>query len=113
MVAKSLESENLFSDIIRTPYVSPLERDNTILVKGIVTDYHRGCKFCEWLIRVNDKGKSSITVRIILIDKKTGKIIADQSIEGRAKQPGYGESRYFRVRDKIVSMIIQASNIKS
>jgi len=113
MVAESLESENLFSEIIRTPYVSPIERDNTILVKGIVTNYDRGCKFCEWYIRVNDKGKSSITVRIQLIDKKTGEIIADESIEGRAKKPGYGESRYFRVRDKIVSMIKQASNVKS
>lgn len=113
MVADSLESENLFSQIIRTPHVSPIERDNTILVKGIVTDYNRGCKFCEWFIRLNDKGKSSITVRIQLIDKKTGEIITEQSIKGRAKSPGYGESRYFRVRDKIVSMIKQVRVIKS
>jgi hypothetical protein len=113
MVAESLKSDNLFSQIIRTPYVSPVERDHTILVKGIVTNYDRGCKFCEWLIRLNDKGKSSISVRIQLIDKKTGEIIADQSIEGRAKQPGYGNSRYLRVRDKIVSMIKQVKVVKS
>lgn len=113
MVAKSLQSDKLFSEIIRTPYVSPIKRDHTLLVKGVVTDYDRGCKFCEWLIRVNDKGKSSVTVRVQLIDKETGNIIADESIKGRAKTPGYGKSRYFRIRDKIVSMILQASNVKS
>ena len=58
----------------------------------------------------NDKGKSSVTVRINLIDKNTGEMIADQSIEGRAKPPGYGESRYIRVRDEIVSLVTKAKN---
>jgi curli biogenesis system outer membrane secretion channel CsgG len=117
MVAKSLKSHKDL-EVIRTSSEyfrtrSQVSSKNILLVKGKVTNYNRGCKYCEWLLRRNDKGKSSITVRINLIDKNTGEIIADQSIEGRAKKPGYGESRYIRVRDEIVSLVIKAKKRNS
>ncbi|NIP37890.1 MAG: hypothetical protein GWO07_02405 [Candidatus Dadabacteria bacterium] len=110
MVAKSLESQYAHIEITRTSSEffrprSSVSGKNILLVKGKVTNYSRGCKYCEWFLRRNDKGKSSVTVRINLIDKSTGEIIADKSIEGRAKKPGYGESRYIRVRDEIVSLV--------
>ncbi|NIP30570.1 MAG: hypothetical protein GTN99_05265 [Candidatus Dadabacteria bacterium] len=110
MVAQSLQSQFKDLEVIRTSteYSRPRTQvagNNILLVKGKVTNYDRGCKYCEWLLRRNDKGKSSITVRINLIDKNTGELITDQSIEGRAKKPGYGESRYIRVRDEIVSLV--------
>lgn len=113
MVAKSLKSQYEDIEVIRTSSEffrprSQVAGKNILLVKGTVINYDRGCKYCEWLLRRNDKGKSSITVRINLIDKNTGELIADQSIEGRAKPPGYGESRYIRVRDEIISLVIQA-----
>ena len=113
MVAESLISENPNSVILRKTQANPDSGRKVLLVHGKVTNYNRGCKFCEWFIRINDKGKSSVTVRIKLIDKKTGELIADQSIEGRAVKPGYGRSRYIRVRDKIVTLIIEASIISS
>jgi len=118
MVAKSLKSQFKDLQIIRTSSEffrprSQVSGKNILLVKGEVTKYNRGCKYCEWLIRLNDKGKSSITVRVYLIDKNTGEIIADQSIEGRAKKPGYGESRYIRVRDEIVRLVKQAKTKNS
>ncbi len=80
--------------------------EKTLLVKGTVTGYNRGCKFCEWLFfGINDKGKSSISVWVEFVDKSTGKVIADMSIEGRAEDPGYGKSRYTRVVDAIYDAI--------
>lgn len=116
MVAKSLKSQYKDLEVIRTSseFSRPrtqISGEHILLVKGKVTNYNRGCKYCEWLLRRNDKGKSSVTVRINLVDKNTGEIIADQSIEGRAKPPGYGESRYIRVRDEIVSLVIKARNL--
>ncbi|HSG31819.1 MAG TPA: hypothetical protein VLB82_09765 [Thermodesulfobacteriota bacterium] len=112
MVAKSLESQFKNIEITRTSSEffrprSNISGKNILLVKGEVTNYNRGCKYCEWFLRRNDKGKSSVTVRINLIDKHTGEIIADKSIKGRAKSPGYGESRYIRVRDEIVSLVLK------
>ena len=113
MVAKSLKSQYKDLEVIRTSSEfsrprSQVAGKNILLVKGEVINYNRGCKYCEWLLRRNDKGKSSVTVRINLIDKNTGELIADQSIQGRAKPPGHGESRYIRVRDEIVSLVIKA-----
>lgn len=113
MVAEALETQYEDLEVIRTKSEfsiprSKVDGSNILLVKGKVTNYNRGCKFCEWYLRRNDKGKSSITVRINLIDKNTGELIADQSITGRAKSPGYGESRYYRVRDEIMGLIVEA-----
>ena len=77
----------------------------TLLIRGTVLHYDPGCKFCEWLIRVNDKGKSSVTVRAVFVDVATGRVVADAEIEGRAKKPGWGKSRYVRVVDRIVSIV--------
>jgi hypothetical protein len=82
------------------------------LVEGSVTCYNPGCKLCEWYIRINDKGKSSVSVRVKLVDKATGDIIVDAGIEGRAKKPGYGNSRYIRITDEIVRLIEDVNNKK-
>jgi curli biogenesis system outer membrane secretion channel CsgG len=77
-----------------------------LLVQGTVTGYNPGCKFCEYLFgKINDKGKSSISVRVKLVDKTTGEVIADAEMEGRSKDPGTGASRYTRVVDEIVRFI--------
>ncbi|GBD39516.1 hypothetical protein HRbin37_01798 [bacterium HR37] len=102
MVAEKLKTTNHFKEIIRG-YTD--KREGVLLVKGEVTGYNRGCKFCEWFIRINDKGKSSVSVRVMLVDKKTNEILADASIEGRAKSPGYGRSRYIRIVDEITKLI--------
>jgi curli biogenesis system outer membrane secretion channel CsgG len=109
MIAEKLRTSNRFSEIRRSSSNSASE-ERVLLVQGSVTGYSRGCKFCEWFIRVNDKGKSSVSVRVRLIDKATGEILADTSIQGRAKKPGYGKSRYVRIVDEIVSLIQGINN---
>lgn len=104
MVAEKLRKTNHFSVIGRSESNADLE-GRVLLVKGTVTGYTRGCKYCERLIRVNDKGKGSVSVRVKLIDKATGETLADAVIEGRAKEPGYGRSRYIRVANEIVKLI--------
>jgi|GEM_PF-810674 hypothetical protein len=102
MVTEKLKTSNHFKEIIRG---HTDKREGVLLVKGEVTGYNRGCKFCEWFIRINDKGKSSVSVRVMLVDKKTNEILADASIEGRAKSPGYGRSRYIRIVEEITKLI--------
>jgi hypothetical protein len=109
MVAEKLREDGQFNEIRRSDSNITSE-GKVLLVEGVVTGYNPGCKLCEWYIRVNDKGKSSVTVRVKLIDKTTGDIITDASIEGRAKKPGYGDSRYIRIRDEIVKLIEEANN---
>lgn len=113
MVAERLRKTNEFSEISRSE--SGLSPDKkALLVEGVVTGYSRGCKFCEWFfLGINDKGKSSVSVRVKLIDAATGNILTDAEIQGRANDPGYGSSRYVRIADKIVDLIHSVNRDKS
>jgi hypothetical protein len=114
MLAEKLRATNGFREIRRSESKDTWsEGGRVLLVEGTVTGFKRGCKFCEWFIRVNDKGKGSISVWVRLIDKATGYTIADAGIEGRATKPGYGRSRYVRVVNEIVHLIEGASGEKS
>jgi hypothetical protein len=105
MVAEELRKNNHFRKILRNESDDSPE-DKILVVKGAVTGYDRGCKYCEWYsFGINDKGKGVVYVGIQLIDKSTGSIIADASVSGRAKDPGYGRSKYIRVKDEIVNLI--------
>jgi len=113
MVAEKLRTSNHFNEIIRSES-NIASRERVLLVKGTVTGYKPGCKFCEFLAgRINDKGKSSVSVRVKLIDKTTGDVLADAEMEGRAKNPGTGSSRYTRVVDEIVKLISNVSKESS
>jgi len=80
--------------------------EDVLLIKGTVTGYDRGCKFCEWFfLGINDMGKSTISVWVELVDKNSGEILTDAGIDGRAKSPGFGETRYIRVADEIVKLV--------
>ncbi len=105
MVAEELRKNNHFRMILRNES-DDSPGDRILLVKGAVTGYDRGCKYCEWYsFGINDKGKGVVYVGIQLIDKSTGSIIADASVSGRAKDPGFGRSKYIRVKDEIVNLI--------
>lgn len=105
MVAEELRKDSSFTKIFRNKN-DDARGDRVMVVKGKVIGYDRGCKYCErYSLGINDKGKGVIYVGIQLIDKRTGAIIADASVSGRAKDPGYGRSKYVRVRDEIVKFI--------
>jgi hypothetical protein len=105
MVAEELRKNNQFRKILRNKS-DDSPGDRVLLVRGTVTGYDRGCKYCErYSFGLNDKGKGVVYVGIQLIDKNTGLIIADASVFGRAKDPGYGRSKYIRVKDEIVHLI--------
>ncbi|MBI2485851.1 MAG: hypothetical protein HYW01_02625 [Deltaproteobacteria bacterium] len=112
MLAEKLRTTNEFREIRRSEYNTPTQ-ERVLLVKGTVTGYTRGCKYCEWLIRVNDKGKGSVSVWVRLIDKTTGDALTDAGIEGRAVKPGYGKSRYVRIVDEIEHLIENVNKGKS
>lgn len=113
MLAEKLRTTNEFKEIRRSESNDTASEGRVLLVKGTVTGFKRGCKFCEWLIRVNDKGKGSISVWVRLIDKATGDTITDAGIEGRATKPGYGKSRYVRVVNEIAHLIENVDGEKS
>ncbi|HEX9665916.1 MAG TPA: hypothetical protein VGA95_05075 [Thermodesulfobacteriota bacterium] len=105
MVAEELRNNNHFRKILRTKSDDSLG-ERILLVQGTMTGYDRGCKYCEWYsFGINDKGKGVVYVGIQLIDKNTGLIITDADVSGRAKDPGYGRSKYIRVTDEIVDLI--------
>lgn len=112
MIAEKLRTTDYFDEIVRAQSVSTPE-GKALLVEGTVTGYDRGCKYCEWYAGFYDNGKSSVSVRVKLIDKSTGAILSDAEIFGRAKKPGFGESRYIRVVDEIVSIIEDVNGNKS
>ena len=89
----------------------PLKHEEKVLlVKGDVTYYDRGCKFCEWFFfGLHDKGKSTTSVWVQLVDKSTGDVITDFSLNARAEDPGYGKSRYTRIVDAIARNIDKVS----
>ena len=49
----------------------------------------------------------------LLCDETTGEILADVGIDGRAKPPGTGRSKYIRVVDEIVKVIDAVNSGKS
>ncbi len=112
MLADKLRTNNEFEEIRRSESSTPSAK-RVLLVKGTVTGYNRGCKYCEWLIRVNDKGKGSVSVWVKLIDKNTGDTLTDAGIEGRALKPGYGDSRYIRIVDELEHLIEIVNSGKS
>jgi hypothetical protein len=105
MVAEELKAKGVFTQIERSKGVTESHPAGTLIVEGTVTGYNPGCKFCEWLIRVNDKGKSSIAVRVKFIDGASGDVLADVEINGRATRTGTGRDRYIRVVNEIVSLV--------
>lgn len=109
MLYERLLESGMYSLVERNS--GPVEYDERVLVvKGVVTDYDRGCKFCEWFFfGINDKGKSTTSVWVELVDKSTGEIITDFSLHGRAEDPGYGRSRYTRIVEEIQSVIEKVS----
>lgn len=110
MVAEDLRKNSHFREILRNK-TDESPDDRVLLVKGTVSGYDRGCKYCEWYsLGINDKGKGVVYVDIQLIDQSTGSIIADASILGRAKDPGYGRSKYIRVKDEIVHLILRINS---
>ncbi|MDA2919372.1 hypothetical protein MYX76_07770 [Desulfobacterota bacterium AH_259_B03_O07] len=105
MIAEKLRDTNQFRMIKRTESNS-FSEEGVLVIKGTVTGYDRGCKYCEWYsLGINDKGKGALYLGIRLIDKNTGDTITDASVYGRAKDPGYGRSKYIRVTDEIVDLI--------
>lgn len=105
MIYERLLESDKFTLVERSS--QPVRHNERVLeVRGVVTDYHRGCKFCEWFyFGINDKGKSTISVWVELVDRSTGEIVTDFSLHGRAEDPGHGRSRYTRVVNEISSVI--------
>jgi len=79
---------------------------NVLIVKGIVTGFIKGCKYCEMIFMgLDDRGKGRTSVWVQLIDGSTGELITDFGVQGTAKKPGYGKSRYIRIVDIIAEKI--------
>jgi hypothetical protein len=55
----------------------------------------------------------SVQVMVTLVDNTTGETLAEVGIDGRAKAPGYGRSKYIRVVDEIVKVIETVNNGQS
>ena len=114
MVAEQLSQDNEFEVISRSSIDSTEPGERALIVRGTVSGYVRGCKYCEWIFMgIKDKGKMSVQVWVTLIDNTTGETLADVSIDGRAKGPGTGRSKYTRVVDEIVKVIETVNNGKS
>ncbi len=110
LIAKKLIDQGNFALVDRTGNAFEDESE-VLLVKGNVTRFDRGCKYCEWaFFGINDSGLGSMYVWVQLIDKKSGILITDFSLRGRAVKPGHGNSRYTRVVDKTVEIINGKNN---
>jgi hypothetical protein len=106
MVAEKLRTQNKFKVISRSDKFSGPANERVLLVDGTVSGYTRGCKYCEYFFQgIDDKGKMSVQVRVTLVDNTTGDILADVGVDGRAKPPGTGRSKYIRVVDEVVKVI--------
>ncbi len=111
MIAEELQKSNNFKVISRTESQNGYYDGRTLLVNGTVTGYTRGCKYCEMAYRgFKDKGKGSIQVWVTLVDQTTGETISDVGVDGRAKPPGHGRSKYIRVVEEIVNIIDIVNN---
>ena len=82
--------------------------ENVLIVKGVVTGFIKCCKYCEMIFMgIDDRGKGRTSVWVQLIDGNTGELITDFGVQGTAKKPGFGESRYERVVDIIAEKVEQ------
>ena len=114
MVAEELRTKNNVEVVSRSSTYETAGSEKVMLVRGTVSGYVRGCKYCEYIFRgIKDKGKMSVQVWVTLIDDTTGEVLADVGIDGRAKGPGTGRSKYTRVVDEIVEIIEVVNNGKS
>lgn len=106
MVAEELRTKNNIEVVSRSSTYENTGNQRVLLVRGVVSGYVRGCKYCEYAFRgIQDKGKMSVQVWVTLIDVTTGEVLADVGIDGRAKSPGTGRSKYTRVVDEIVDVV--------
>ncbi len=107
MVAERLRKDSKFTTVSRSSgNVDRSDGKRTLIVSGVVTGYVRGCKYCEYIFMgFRDKGKMSVQVWVRLTDNTTGETLAEVGIDGRAKAPGTGRSKYIRVVNEIVKVI--------
>jgi len=106
MVAEELRTKNNIDVVSRSSTYDSQGQQRVLLVRGTVSGYVRGCKYCEYIFRgIKDKGKMSVQVWVTLIDGTTGEVLADVGIDGRATGPGTGRSKYVRVVDEIVNIV--------
>lgn len=106
MVAEELRTKNNTEVVSRSSTYETNGQQRVLIVRGVVSGYVRGCKYCEYIFRgIKDKGKMSVQVWVTLIDGTTGDILADVGIDGRATGSGTGRSKYTRVVDEIVNVI--------
>lgn len=106
MVADELRKDNEFKVISRSPLDNVGLDERVLIVRGTVSGYVRGCKYCEYIFRgIKDKGKMSVQVWVTLIDRTTGEILADVGIDGRATGSGTGKAKYTRVVNEIVKVV--------
>ncbi len=106
MIAEELRTKNDIEVVSRSASYESNGQQKVMVVRGVVSGYVRGCKYCEYAFRgIKDKGKGSVQVWVTLIDGTTGEVLADVGIDGRAKGPGTGKSKYTRVVDEIVDIV--------
>lgn len=114
MVAEELRTKDNVEVVSRSASYDKVGDERVLIVRGVVTGYVRGCKYCEYAFRgIKDKGKMSVQVWVTLIDGTTGDILADVGIDGRAKSPGTGRSKYTRVVEQIVNVVEVVNSGKS
>jgi len=107
MISDELVETGMFKVIDRSSESVSGDEDY-LLVKGVVTGFIKGCKYCEMIFMgIDDRGKGRTSVWIQIIDGKSGMLITDFGVQGTAKKPGHGESRYIRIVDIITEKIIE------
>ena len=111
MIAEELRTQNEFQVISRSADAGDFKGQSTLLVQGTVSGYTRGCKYCEYTLgKMKDKGKMSVQILLTIKDNNTGEILADVGIDGRAKAPGHGRSKYYRVVEETLKVIDTVNN---
>lgn len=114
MVAEELRAQNNVEVVSRSSTYDRVGDERVLIVRGVVSGYVRGCKYCEYIFRgIKDKGKMSVQVWVTLIDGTTGEILADVGVDGRATGTGTGRSKYTRVVDEIVNVIEEVNSGQS
>jgi len=111
MVAEDLRTKDKAEIVSRSSTFEKTGDEKVLVVRGTVSGYVRGCKYCEYIFRgIKDKGKMSVQVWVTLIDGTTGEVLADVGVDGRATGPGTGRSKYTRVVDEIVKVVEEVNN---
>jgi len=107
MLAEKLLESGKYRVIDRSS--APVDsNENVLIVKGVVTGFIKGCKYCEMIFMgLDDRGKGRTSLWVQFIDGNSGELITDFGTQGTAKKPGYGKSRYIRVVDIIADKIEQ------